>query len=74
MTKCKHFPTGLVANKHFSIVKTRRRQSFKDIDRYYFVYKYISENIYQYFNHKSHIAISPYFITYIKVLYITDII
>ena len=41
----------------FSTVKTKHRKSYKDIDRHYSLYKYISKKTYQYSNHKSHIVI-----------------
>ena len=41
----------------FSTVKTKRRKSYEDIDRYYSLFKYISKTTYQFFNHKSHIVI-----------------
>ena len=41
----------------FSNFKTKHRKGYKDIDRHYSLYKYISKKTYQYSNRKSHIVI-----------------
>ena len=57
-SKSKKFLQDLLPLKAlFSTVKTKRRKSYKDIDRHYSLYKYIPKKTYQYSNHRSHIVI-----------------